>query len=47
MPHHTRDEPQRANGSGAHGEHGWLTMLLCCIPMVAIILLILFGILKW
>jgi hypothetical protein len=29
-----------AGGHGAHGGHGLLAMLACCIPMVAVFVLI-------
>lgn len=31
-------------GGGGHGKHGVLAMIACCIPMVAVLLLIVFKV---
>lgn len=41
---HARDADRvRDSGPAGHAGHGGWAMLLCCIPMVLIILLVVFG----
>ena len=37
---HDRHSAAATENGGGHGGHGWLAMLACCIPMIAIFVLI-------
>lgn len=42
-----REEPLAAREKREDGKHGWLWMVLCCIPMILIAVLLILGIWSW
>jgi hypothetical protein len=44
MKHEMHEARPEAQEGGEEGGHGWLWMLLCCIPMIVIFVLIAVGV---